>query len=153
MKPTHFPTKLAQLLKSWAFWLALVLLALVRVVVEEGTKPRYMLLTPWEKGQVEFVNTVTGRPVLLEFHLLWAFQGFQAFTDPETEAYYTAGEYPWNQALAKERRKVLAYCSEVGLALKLGGTWFRVQKGCLRLRLLWPPNLWISGRPGAPPVR
>ncbi len=140
MKPAPFPTKLAQLPRSWAFWSALVLLALVRVVaVEEGAKRQYLLLTPWEKGQVEFVNTVTGKPVLLEFHPLWAFQGFQAYTDPETEAYYTAGEYPWNQALAKERRKVLAYCSEVGLALRLGGTWFRVQKGCLRLRLLWPP--------------
>ncbi|RTG92842.1 hypothetical protein CSW25_06490 [Thermus scotoductus] len=140
MKSALFPTKLAQLLGSWAFWSALVLLTLARVVVvEDGTERRYMLLTPWEKGQVEFVNTVTGKPVLLEFHLPWAFQGFRAFTDPETEAYYTAGEYPWNQALARERRKTLAYCSEVGLALKLGSTWFRVEKGCLRLRLLWPP--------------
>jgi len=140
VKPVLFRTKLAQLLGSWAFWLTLVLLGLVRVVVvEEGQKKWYLFLSAWEQGRVEFVNSVTGKPVLLEFRLPWAFQGFQAFTDPETEAYYTAGEYPWNQALAKERRKDLAYCSEVGLALKLGDTWFRVQRGCLRLRLLWPP--------------
>lgn len=140
MKAAHLPIKLAQLLRSWAFWLTLVLLAGVRVVVvEEGVSRRYLLLTPWEKGRVEFVNSVTGKPVLLEFHLPWAFQSFRAFTDPETEAYYTGGEYSWNQALAKEQRKSLAYCSEVGLALELGGTWFRVEKGCLRLRLLWPP--------------
>ncbi|MFN4070374.1 MAG: hypothetical protein ACK4HT_02250 [Thermus caldifontis] len=140
MKPVLFPTQLAQLPRSWAFWLTLVILAGVRVVVvEEGVSRHYLLLTPWERGQVEFVNSVTGKPVLLEFHLPWAFQGFRAFTDPETEAYYTGGEYPWNQALAKERRKALAYCSEVGLALKLGDTWFRVERGCLRVHLLWPP--------------
>ncbi|RTG95208.1 hypothetical protein [Thermus scotoductus] len=140
MKPAIFRNKLAQLLGSWAFWLTLVLLSLVRVVVvEDGQQKRYLFLSAWEQGRVEFVNSVTGKPVLLEFHLPWAFQGFRAFTDPETEAYYTAGEYPWNQALAKEKRKSLTYCSEVGLALKLGSTWFRVEKGCLRLRLLWPP--------------
>ncbi|RTH99118.1 hypothetical protein CSW29_08330, partial [Thermus scotoductus] len=81
MKAALFPTKLAQLLGSWAFWSALVLLTLARaVVVEDGTERRYMLLTPWEKGQVEFVNTVTGKPVVLEFLLLWAFQGFTAYT-------------------------------------------------------------------------
>ncbi|MBW6395945.1 hypothetical protein KZX47_12405 [Thermus sp. SYSU G05001] len=131
---------MAQLPRSWAFWLTLVLLGLVRVVVvEDGQKTWYLFLSAWEQGRVEFVNSVTGKPVLLEFHLPWAFQGFRAFTDPETEAYYTAGEYPWNQALAREKRKTLDYCSEVGLALKLGSTWFRVEKGCLRLRLLWPP--------------
>ncbi len=140
MKPIHLGTRLAQLLRSWAFWLALVLLGLARVVVvEDGQKRWILLLSAWEQGQVEFVNSVTGKPVLLEFRLPWAFGGFRAFTDPETEAYYTAGQYPWNQALARERRKTLAYCSEVGLALRLGNTWFRVEKGCLRLRLLWPP--------------
>lgn len=140
MKPTTLRNKLAQLLRSWAFWLSLVLLSLVRVVVvEDGQQRRYLVLSAWEQGRVEFLNSVTGKPVLLEFHLPWAFQGFRAFTDPETEAYYTAGEYPWDQALARERRKTLAYCSEVGLALRLGNTWFRVEKGCLRLRLLWPP--------------
>lgn len=108
-------------------------------VEAEGEGRRYVVLTAWDQGRVEFVNSVTGRLVLLEFGLLWAFQDFRAFTDPETEAYYTGGEYIWNEALAAERRKALAYCSELGLALRLGSRWFRVEGGCLRLRLLWPP--------------
>jgi hypothetical protein len=117
-----------------------LLLALVRVVeVEEEGKKTYLLLTPWDSGRVEFMNSVTGRPVLLEFRLVRGFQGFKAYTDPETEAYYTGGEYAWNQALAQERRRELRYCSQVGLALRLGGTWFPVEGGCLRVRLLWPP--------------
>lgn len=112
----------------------------MRVVeVERDGQKTYLLLTPWDGGRVEFVNSVTGRPVLLEFRPLWGFQEFRAYTDPETEAYYTGGEYPWNQALAQERRRELRYCSEVGLALRLGGSWFRVEGGCLRARLLWPP--------------
>ncbi|GAA6730472.1 hypothetical protein YIM73518_02340 [Thermus brockianus] len=130
----------ARLLASWAFWLSLLVLASLRVVEVEGPEGRrLLLLSPWQEVRVEFVNSVTGKPVLLEFHPLWAFQGFRAFTDPETEAYYTGGEYPWNERLARERRKELRYCSEVGLALALGGRWFQAAGGCLRVRLLWPP--------------
>ncbi|ETN87496.1 hypothetical protein [Thermus sp. NMX2.A1] len=140
MKPAIFRNKLAQLPRSWAFWLTLVLLGLVRVVVvEDGQQKRYLFLSAWEQGRVEFVNSVTGKPVLLEFRPFFRFQDFQAYTDPETEAYYTGGVYPWNQALAQERKRELAYCSELGLALGLGGRWFRTQGGCLRLRLLFPP--------------
>ncbi len=128
------------LLGSWAFWLLLALLALARVVEVEGEGKRHLLLlTPWDRGRVEFVHSVTGRPVLLEFGLPWRFAGFRAYADPETEAYYTGGEYAWNQALAGQRHRVLAYCSEVGVVLYLGGAWFRAQGGCLRARLLWPP--------------
>lgn len=130
----------ARLLRSWAFWFGLGTLSLVRLVaVEEGATRRFLLLLPWEEGRVEFVNSVTGKPVLLEFRPLFRFQGFRAYTDAETEAYYTAGAYPWNQVLAQERRKELYYCSEVGLALRLGEIWFQAEGGCLRVRLLWPP--------------
>ncbi len=130
----------ARLLKSWAFWLGLGALSLLRLVaVEEGETRRFVLLPPWAEGRVEFVNSVTGKPVLLEFRPLFRFQGFRAYTDAETEAYYTAGAYPWNEALAKERRRELYYCSETGLALRLGESWFQAEGGCLRARLLWPP--------------
>lgn len=86
-----------------------------------------------------FVNSVTERPVRLSFYPLWDFRGFRALTDPETEAYYTGGEYPWNEALARERRRDLLYCSEVGLSLALGPWRFRAEGGCLRVRLLFPP--------------
>ncbi|AMA75409.1 hypothetical protein AV541_04135 [Thermus parvatiensis] len=120
--------------------LALGVLLLVRLVlVETDQGRRLLLLLPWSRGEVAFVNSVTGRPVRLSFYPLWDFRGFRALTDPETEAYYTGGEYPWNEALARERRRDLLYCSEVGLSLALGPWRFRAEGGCLRVRLLFPP--------------
>lgn len=120
--------------------LALGVLLLVRLVlVETDQGRRLLLLLPWSRGEVAFVNSVTGRPVRLSFYPLWDFRGFRALTDPETEAYYTGGEYPWNEALAQERRRDLLYCSEVGLSLALGPWRFRAEGGCLRVRLLFPP--------------
>ncbi|AWR86749.1 hypothetical protein [Meiothermus taiwanensis] len=126
--------------RPWLILLAGLLLFSLRVVeVENEGEQRLLLLWAWTKGQVEFVNSVTQRPVLLRFGLPWRFQGFRAYTDPETEAYYTGGAYPWNQALAQEKRRELFYCSEAGLALGLGSTRLEVQGGCLRARLLFPP--------------
>ena len=139
MKALRWESPLARLLGSWAFWLLLLALSLVRVVEVDAGEKAYLVLLPFQEIRVEFLNSVTGRPVLLEFRPLFRFQGFRAYTDPETEAYYTGGVYPWNQALARERRRELVYCSELGLALGLGGRWFRAQEGCLRLRLLFPP--------------
>ena len=117
-----------------------LLLSFLRVVEVEGEGERALLfLLPFQEARVEFLNSVTGKPVLLEFRPLWRFQGFRAYTDPETEAYYTGGEYPWNEALAQERRRELVYCSEVGLSLALGPWRFRAEGGCLRVRLLFPP--------------
>lgn len=119
--------------------LALGVLLLVRLVlVETDQGRRLLLLLPWSQGEVTFVNSVTERPVRLSFYPLWDFRGFRALTDPETEAYYTGGEYPWNEALARERRRDLLYCSEVGLSLALGPWRFRAEGGCLRVRLLFP---------------
>jgi hypothetical protein len=88
---------------------------------------------------VEFLNSVTGRPVLLEFRPLFRFQGFQGLHRPRDRGLlHRRGTYPWNQALAKERRRALLYCSELGLAVRVGGRWFRAEGGCLGLRLLYP---------------
>jgi len=139
VKALRWESPLARLLGSWAFWLLLLALSLVRVVeVDTGQERAYRLLLPFQEIRVEFLNSVTGRPVLLEFRPLFRFQGFRAYTDPETEAYYTGGVYPWNQALAKEGRRALLYCSELGLAVRVGGRWFRAEGGCLGLRLLYP---------------
>ncbi|GGN05174.1 hypothetical protein GCM10007092_19850 [Thermus composti] len=120
--------------------LALGVLLLARLVlVETDQGERLLLLLPWSRGEVAFVNSVTGKPVRLFFYPLWDFRGFRALTDPETEAYYTGGEYAWNEALARERRRDLLYCSEVGLSLALGPWRFRAEGGCLRARLLFPP--------------
>jgi len=120
--------------------LALVLLGLIRVVeVEDKAGRHLLLLAPWDQGVVEFIHSVTNRPVRIEFQLGRFFQGFAAYTDPETEAYYTEGTYTWNQLLKKEARKQLSYCSELGLFLKLGERWFSAQGECLEARILWPP--------------
>ena len=120
--------------------LALGGLLLLRLVAVEGEGARRLLvLFPWSRGEVAFVNSVTGRPVRLLFYPLWEFRRFRALTDPETEAYYTGGEYAWNEVLAQERRRELVYCSEVGLSLALGPWRFWAEGGCLRARLLWPP--------------
>jgi hypothetical protein len=108
------------------------------VEVDTGQDGAYRVLLPFQEIRVEVLNSVTGRPVLLEFRPLFRFQGCRAYTDPETEAYYTGGVYPWNQALAEERRRALLYCSELGLAVRVGGRWFRAEGGCLGLRLLYP---------------
>lgn len=132
--------------RPWLRWgpgvfiAALVLLSLLKVVeVKDGSRRQLFLLTPWDQGVVEFTNSVTGRPVRIAFRLGRFFHGFRAYTDPETEAYYTEGSYSWNSQLQKEVRKELVYCSEVGLFLKLGAHWFSAQGGCLEARLVWPP--------------
>lgn len=120
--------------------LALASLALLRVVeVQDRAGRHLLLLTPWDQGVVEFTNSVTGRPVRIEFRLGRFFENFMAYTDPETEAYYTEGTYAWNRLLQKEARKRLVYCSELGLFLRLGERWFNAQGGCLEVQMLWPP--------------
>jgi hypothetical protein len=115
--------------------------------VDAGEKA-YLVLLPFQEIRVEFLNSVTGRPVLLEFRPLFRFQGFRAYTDPETEAYYTGGTYPWNQALAKERRRALLYCSELGLAVRVGGGGSGPRRGACASACSFPPSAAPGARPG-----
>jgi hypothetical protein len=109
----------------------------VRVVRDRGTNTIW--LWAWQKGRIEFINSVTHLPVDISFGLPWRFSGFSARTDPGTEEYYTMGGYSWNEQLAKERPRMLRYCSEVGLNVTLGGNVFREQGSCISVSLLWPP--------------
>jgi hypothetical protein len=95
-------------------------------------------LWAWQKGQVVFINSVTGRPVNIRFKMLWHFDGFSARTDSGTEEYYTAGGYSWNERLAGEQTREITYCSEVGISLILGGKVYQEQGDCIRISLLWP---------------
>lgn len=111
-----------------------------RLVRLEGLPERsWLWLWAWQENRVEFVNSVTGRPVLITFRTTWRFSGFAARTDPGTEEYYTGGLYPWNQRLAQESVRHVHYCSEVGVSLVLGGQVLRKQGGCLSASLIWPP--------------
>lgn len=108
----------------------------VRVAGDGGSETLW--LWAWQKGRVDFINSVTHHPVVITFGLPWRFSGFSARTDPGTEEYYTAGGYAWNDRLARESRRQLSYCSEVGLNVTLGSRVFREEGGCVTLSLLWP---------------
>lgn len=100
--------------------------------------PRTIWLWAWQKGRVDFINSVTHHPVAITFGIPWRFSGFSARTDPGTEEYYTAGGYAWNDQLKKEHPRQLSYCSEVGLTVTLGGKVFRAKDGCVTLSQIWP---------------
>jgi hypothetical protein len=109
----------------------------VRIARDHGSE--ILWLWAWQKGRVEFINSVTRLPVDISFGMPWRFSGFSARTDPGTEEYYTAGGYSWNEQLSKERTVMLTYCSEVGINLTLGDKVFHEQGGCVSASLLWPP--------------
>ena len=117
----------------------LLLAGLVRPVRVVGDgDPHTIWLWAWQKGRIDFINSVTHLPVAISFGIPWRFSGFSARTDPGTEEYYTAGFYSWNEQLAKERPRLLRYCSEVGLNVTLGSHVFHERGGCISLSLLWP---------------
>lgn len=99
-----------------------------------------LTLWAWQKGRIDFINSITGRPVTIRFAIPWRFSGFSAATDPGTEDYYTAGLYRWNDQLAKEHTRNIRYCSEVGVVLTLGDSVIRAKGGCISATLLWPPS-------------
>jgi hypothetical protein len=109
----------------------------VRVSGDRGSSTIW--LWAWQKGRIEFVNSVTHLPVDISFGVPWRFSGFSARTDPGTEEYYTSGGYSWNEQLAKEQPGTLNYCSEVGMNITLGDTLFHEQGGCITVSLVWPP--------------
>ncbi len=120
------------------FILALVFCARP-VRVASGEKSEVIWLWAWQRCELHFVNSVTGRPVSMRFGLPWHFSGFSAHTDPDTESYYTGGEYSWNEKLAGESTRELDYCSEVGISLRLGQFKYQIRHGCVRAAMLWPP--------------
>jgi hypothetical protein len=111
-----------------------------RLVRLEGLPEQtWLWLWAWQDNRVEFVNSVTSRPVRITFGTPWHFSGFVAQTDPGTEEYYTGGLYAWNERLALESARRIHYCSEVGVSLVLGGRVFHKRGGCLSASLVWPP--------------
>lgn len=109
----------------------------VNISTERGSST--LLLWAWQKGQVDFINSITGHPVVIRFAMPWRFSGFSAETDAGTEEYYTMGLYRWNDRLASEHTRAIHYCSEVGVTLALENHVIRTQGGCIDAALLWPP--------------
>ena len=109
----------------------------VQIVGNHG--PDMVWLWAWQEGRIEFIHSVTRRPVSICFGIPWHFSRFSAHTDRGTEEYYTAGKYSWSEALKKDRIRTIECCSEVGMTLTLGGNIFHAQGGCLSASLIWPP--------------
>jgi hypothetical protein len=98
---------------------------------------RLLVLMRWQSGQIQFVNSVTGRPVLIHFRIGSLFHDFAVSTDETTEDFYTNGLYSLNEVVAKDSTDILRFCSVKGIRLKLGFYDLDVKDGCLEVRLLW----------------
>lgn len=125
------------------YWLTLGLLLLCLVsglkpaVVRTEDHSRLLVLLRWQSGQIRFVNSVTGRPVVIHFRIGSLFHDFAVRTDDTTEEYYTNGLYSLNEVVAKESTDILRFCSVRGIRLTLGCYDLDVKDGCLEVRLLW----------------
>ena len=105
------------------------------VKLESGT--RLLVLLRWQSGKIQFVNSVTEKPVTIHFQIGGLFQKFTVLTDETTEAYYTNGLYSMNEAVSRESTNTLKFCTIKGISLTLGFYSFSLKDGCLEVELLW----------------
>jgi hypothetical protein len=121
--------------------LGLLLICLVfglkPAVVKTEDHSRLLVLLRWQSGQIRFVNSVTGKPVVIHFRIGSLFNDFTVSTDETTEEYYTNGLYSLNEVVAGDSTDVLRFCSVQGIRLTLGFYDLDVKDGCLEVRLLW----------------
>lgn len=102
---------------------------------EDGS--RLLVLLRGQPGRIQFVNSVTGRPVAIRFRVGTRFDGFAMSTDPATEEYYTSGLYSMSDVVSKQSTNTLRFCSVKGIHLVLGFHELDVRNGCLEVKLLW----------------
>ena len=105
------------------------------VKLESGT--RLLVLLRWQSGKIQFVNSVSEKPVTIHFQIGGLFQKFTVLTDETTEAYYTNGLYSMNEAVSRESTNTLKFCTIKGISLTLGFYSFSLKDGCLEVELLW----------------
>jgi hypothetical protein len=105
------------------------------VTLESGT--RLLVLLRWQTGKIQFVNSVTEKPVSIHFRIGGLFRQFTVLTDVTTETYYTNGLYPMNDAVSRESTNTLNFCSMKGISLTLGFYRFSLKDGCLEVKLIW----------------
>ena len=106
-------------------------------VIRTDDKTRLAAFFRWQSGQIRFINSVTGQPVTIDFHIGRRFQRFSVSTDETTEAYYTHGVYDLNDTVAKDFNDRLRFCSVKGISLTIGFYSISVKDGCLEVDLLW----------------
>jgi len=95
----------------------------------------------WDKGEVDFTNSVTGGKVRILFSLKNGFKNFKMLTDEKTENYYTSGTYDINKLLQKEKENQMFFCSIVGMKLKFGNYNLTLKNNCATVEVLWPPKI------------
>lgn len=106
------------------------------VVIQNESKT-IAIFWRFQQGSLRFINSVTGKPVLIRFRIQKAFSDFRMETDELTEQYYTSGTYHINSPLHRESTKVLHCCSMKGMALSIGNRTWQIDDGCLEVRLIW----------------
>lgn len=112
------------------------------VVITTDRGKAYFLFWSWDRGKVEFINSVTGAKVVISFSLSRDFNHFHMKTNEATENYYTDGTYDINKRLKKERRTSLSFSSMKGMKLTLGSKVFNIKNESLKVELLWSPGLF-----------
>lgn len=112
-------------------------LILKPAVVKLDSGSRLLVLLRWQSGKIQFVNSVTEKPVSIHFQIGGLFRHFGVVTDETTEAYYTNGLYSMNEAVSRESTNTLKFCSMKGISLTLGFYSFSLKDGCLEVKLLW----------------
>jgi hypothetical protein len=114
------------------------LMAVVKpAILRTDNHARLLVLLRWQSGTVRFVNSVTERPVAIHFRVGGTFRDFSVATDAATEAYYTGGMYSMNAAVSAESLPHLRFCSIKGISVTIGFYDFRLNDGCLEVKLLW----------------
>jgi energy-coupling factor transporter transmembrane protein EcfT len=112
------------------------------IVITSGGEKNFFLFWSWNKGKIEFVNSVTGGKVDIYFSMTHDFNDFYMKTNEETENYYTDGTYNINERLKKERRKALSFSSVKGIKLTLADKVFNIKNDSLKVELLWSTELF-----------
>ena len=95
----------------------------------------------WDKGEIDFTNSVTGGKVRIVFNLKKGFDDYKMITDEKTENYYTSGTYDINSLLKNEKEKKMFFCSIVGMEIKIGSYRIKLKNDCAKLEVLWPPKV------------
>ena len=148
-------------IKKGTFVLFLILILLViffikfsrPIMITSDKGEAFFLFWSWDKGKIEFVNSVTGAKVEIYFSLAHDFndfymktneetENFYMKTNEETENYYTGGTYNINERLKNERRSVLAFSSVKGIKLTLADKVFNIKNDSLKVELLWSKELF-----------
>ena len=111
------------------------------MITSDGGK-KLFLFWSWNKGKIEFVNSVTGAKVDIYFSLTHDFNDFYMETNEETENYYTGGIYKINERLKNERRSALSFSSVKGIKLTLADKVFNIKNDSLKVELLWSTELF-----------